>query len=362
MSYRKMADTIVNKCLSVSKKDVVVVSTYQHTVDLAEEIAMACFDREADVLTILDTDRVFYHHLHVLPESNLRHTSAHCMGLSRYSTVNIFIAGPEDPKPMGKVPPGKYAALFEGEQPHGDYMRKQKIRTGYLGIGTVTPQRAEAYGFDYEEWKRVVTAASSVDPAEMLEFGSKLKRILDRGKHMRITTKAGTDLSWDLGNRKSFVFTPTLTEANMENGLFGVSIPAGDVSIAPIEKSVKGEALFDVPQPSIGKLVEGMRWTFVDGRVKSFTAKKNVKAIKGMWDKGHGDKDRVASVAFGINPKGKVGFLDTHLAMGAVTLRLGSNDEFGGKNKSDAGASASMSRATVEVDGRVMLKNGKYTI
>lgn len=362
MSYKKMADTIVNKCLRVSKKDVVIVSTYEHTIDLAEEIAATCFDREADVLMTLDTDRVFYHHLHVLPESNLRQTSAHCMGLSRYSTVNIFIGGPEDPKPMSKVPPGKYAALFQGEQPHGDYMRKQKIRIGYLGIGVVTPQRAEVYGFDYEKWKRVVAAASAVDPAEMRKFGNKLKRVLDRGKHMHITTKAGTDLSCDLGNRKGFVFTPTLTKANMEKGLFGVSIPAGDVSIAPIEKSVKGKAFFDVPQPSVGKLVEGMRWTFKDGRVKSFTAKKNVKAIKGMWDKGHGDKDRLAWVSFGINPKGKVGFLENYLAMGAVTLGLGSNDELGGKNKSDAGASASMSRATVEVDGRVILKNGKYTI
>ncbi len=358
----KIADTIVNKCLNVSEKDVVIVSTFQHMVDLAEEIAIACLDREADVLMTLNTDRAFYHHLHALPESNLRQTSAHSMGLSRFSTVNIFIACPEDPKPMGMVPPGKYAALHEGEQPHGDYVRRQKIRTGSLGIGMVTPQRANAYGFDYEKWKMVVTAASAVDPAEMLEFGSKLKTILDRGKHMRITTKEGTDLSCDLGNRKSFVFTPTLTEANMENGLFNVSIPAGDVFIAPIEKSVKGKAFFDVPQPRLGKLVEGMMWTFEDGRVKSFTAKKNVEAIKGMWDKGHGDKDRLASVDFGINPKGEVGFMDSHLAMGAVTLRLGSNEQLGGKNKSDVDAAACMSRATVEVDGRVMLKNGKYTI
>jgi len=357
-----MADTIVNKCLKVSKKDVVIVSTYQHTVDLAEEIANACFDREADVLMTLDTDNVFYHHLQVLPESNLRKTSAHCLGLSRYSTVNIFIGGPENPARMSKVPPGKYAALFEGEQPHGDYMRKQKIRIGYLGMGAVTPQRAKAYGFDYEKWKRMVTAASAADPSEMKKFGNKLARILTNGKRMHITTKAGTDLSFNLGKRKAYVFTPTLTKANMDAGLFGVSIPAGDVAIAPIEKSVEGKAFFDLPQPSVGKLVEGMRWTFKNGRIKSFTAKKNVKALKGMWDKGHGDRDRLGIVSFGINPKGKVGYLENYLAMGAVTLGLGDNKELGGENRSDAGAGATMSKATVEVDGRVIIKNGKYTI
>lgn len=362
MSYKRMADTIVNKCLKVSKKDVVIVSTYQHTIDLAEEIAMACFDNEADVLMTLDTDRVFYHHLHVLPESNLKQTSAHCMGLSRYSTVNIFIGGPEDPGPMSKVPPGKYAALFEGERPHGEYMRKRKIRIGYLGIGAVTPQRAKAYGFDYERWKRMVTAASSADPSEMRKFGNRLKRILDRGKHMHITTRAGTDLSFDLGNRKAIVFTPMLTKVNMERGLFVVSIPSGGVAIAPIERSVEGKAFFDIPQPSVGKLVEGMRWTFKDGRVKSFTAKRNVNALKGMWDKGHGDKDRLGVVSLGINPKGKIGFLENYLARGVVTLSLGDNDELGGENKSDAGAAASMSRATIEVDDRVILKTGKYAI
>lgn len=357
-----MADTIVNKCLNVSKKDVVIVSTYQHTIDLAEEIANACFDKEADVLMTLDTDNVFYHHLHALPESNLRKTSAHCLGLSRYSTVNIFIGGPEDPEPMSKVPPGKYAALFEGERPHGEYMRKQKIRIGYLGMGSVTPKRAKVYGFDYQKWKRTVTAASAADPSEMTKFGNKLAKILTDGKHMHITTKAGTDLSCDLGKRKAYVFTPTLTKKNMDAGLFGISIPAGDVAIAPIEKSVEGKAFFDIPQASVGKLVEGMRWTFKNGRIKSFTAKKNVKALKGMWDKGHGDKDKLGAVSFGINPKAKIGFLENYLAIGAVTLGLGDNKELGGENKSDAGAGATMSKATVEVDGRAILKNGKYTI
>lgn len=359
---KKIADNIVNKSLRIGKKDVVIISTYQHTIDLAEEIAMECFNQQADVLMTLDTDRVFYHHLKVLPESDLRETSAHCMGLSAYSNVNIFLGGPEDPSPMKRVPPGKYAALFEGEKPHMDYMRERKIRVAYIGTGTVTAQRAETYGFDHQKWRRMMNAALAVDPADMGKFGRKLARILEKGKHMHITTKAGTDISFDLGDRLAFVYDGILTKADFEKGINFVGLPTGTVSIAPMERSVEGKAYFDVPQASVGKLVEGMRWTFKEARIKSFTAKRNVKALKGMWEKGHGDKDRLGAISFGINPRMKFGFIDNIHVSGAITLALGDNRELGGENESDAGAQASMSRATVEVDDRVILKNGKYVI
>jgi leucyl aminopeptidase (aminopeptidase T) len=358
----QMAKTLVNESLRIKKSDVVIVSTYQHTIDMANAIAMECFKKGADVLMTLDTDDVFYGHLKVLPKSNLKVTSAHCLGLAEYSNVNIFIGGPEDPGPMKTIPHDKFSALFEGEAAHFEKMRKRSIRSAYLPLGTVTPQRAKVYGFPYKAWMNNVTASMKASPKKMAAFGKKLANRLSKAKKVHITSKQGTDLTFRLGKRPVHIYDGILDAADIKKGNTFVSLPSGEVGLAPLENSTEGKVVFDVPQPSAGKLVSNMRWTFKKGKVTSFKASKNVKALKDFYDLGHGDKDRIGWFGFGINPNAKVGYLMNSNANGAVTIGIGANTGVGGKNKSDYETAATMSKATVELDGKVILKNGKFTI
>ena len=358
----KIAKSVVRESLKVKSRDVVIVSTYQHTIDLAEALAKECFNVGADVLMTLDTDNVYYHHLRVLPLSNLKQTSAHCLGLAEYTTVQIYIGGPEDPAPMKKIPPEKFSALFEGEKGHTDKALEKKIRISFLSIGLVTPQRAKTYGFDYSRWRRMVERASMVSPKEMARFGRKVARVLEKGNEVHITSKQGTDLTFELGERPVHINDGILDKADLDKGTNFVTLPSGDVTVAPLEKSGKGKVFFDVPVPIVGKLVRDLRWTFEKGKVKEFKARTNLKVIKSFFDKGHGAKDMLGSFTLGINPNAKTGYLMSSMAMGAVTIAIGENREIGGKNESDYSASGTISRPTVTVDGKLLIKNGKYTI
>jgi aminopeptidase len=361
-TIEQMAKTLVNESLKIKKEDVVVVSTYQHTIDLANAVAMECFKKGADVLMTLDTDDVFYGHLKVLSKANLKATSAHCLGLAEYTNVNIFIGGPEDPGPMKTIPSDKFSALFEGEVAHYEKSRKKGIRSAYLPYGTVTPQRAKVYGYSYNAWRKNEENALKASPKKMAEFGKKLSTRLKKAKKVRITSKQGTDLTFRLGKRPVYVYDGILDAEDIKKGNNFVSLPSGEVGLAPLESSTEGTVVFDVPQASAGKLVKNLKWTFKKGKLTSFKASANVGALKDFYDNAHGDKNKLGYFGFGINPNAKPGFLMNAIANGVVTLSIGGNVGMGGKNKSDYEASACMAKATVELDGKAILKDGKFII
>jgi leucyl aminopeptidase (aminopeptidase T) len=139
-------------------------------------------------------------------------------------------------------------------------------------------------------------------------------------------------------------------------------LPTGSVTVSVVEDSALGKVTFDLPVPHLGKLVHGLQWVFENGRVVAFNAEKNLDAVKPVFDRAHGDKDKIASLTIGLNPRAKTGFISDSLAKGAVTIGIGSNLDIGGKNDSDYGFEATLSQATIELDGRTVVENGKITV
>lgn len=359
---KKIAESIVKDCLRISGKDVVVVSTFPHTIDLANAIAMECYKTGADVLMTLDTDEVHYGHLKVLPIENLKTTSKHCLGLAEYSTVEIWLGGPENPLPMRKIPREKYSALFEGEKAHFDKNLAKAVKTAFVATGLVTAQRAKTYGFSYQAWKKMMNAAIAVKYTDISKLGRKLATELEKTATVHITSKEGTDLSFQLDGRPSHMCDGIIDDEDFRKGTYHTNLPAGAIFVLPVETSAEGRVVFDAPIPQLGKKIEGLEWAFSGGRVTDFKARKNVELARDFWDRAHGDKDIIGSLSLGLNPRAKIGFLVNYIVLGAVSVGIGDNRDIGGKNNSDYGFSGTMTKATVVVDGKTIVKDGKYQV
>jgi len=50
-----------------------------------------------------------------------------------------------------------------------------------------------------------------------------------------------------------------------------------------------------------------------------------------------------------------------HVVEGAVQIGIGDNEYIGGKNTSTFGMAATMSKATLEIDQKTVIKNGQLT-
>ena len=107
--------------------------------------------------------------------------------------------------------------------------------------------------------------------------------------------------------------------------------------------------------------MEGLRLNFKAGRLGPLSGSASVARVKKEFESGTGDKDRIGYFGIGFNPKAKVGYLVNNVAYGAVSIGIGSNEFIGGKNKSNFGYVGTIEGATVEADGRTIVKKGRIT-
>ncbi len=361
VTAQRLARSIVRDSLRPKEYEPVIVSTYPHTIELAEEIVLECQKLGADPFMVLETDKTFYGQFKNFSEANLRTCSSHCLGLAEYVRSYVYLGGPKDPGPMAHVGNERFGALFAGEQAHADKNLVKKPKTVFAALGMVTRERARTYGFNYPAWKAMVEAAIAVDYGRLERTGKAVAERLSRPAEVHVTADNGTDLRFKLAGagRAPEIDDGVLSDEDLAAGNTDAGLPAGSVVVAPMEDSAQGTFVSDVGIPQQGRLIEGLRWTFRDGRLVEAAAKKNLSASQAGWATATGDKDRFGMFTLGLNPKAKSGFLQTPVVSGVVTIGIGDNRSIGGANKSSYGFINSLARGAVEIDGQIVVEDRK---
>jgi leucyl aminopeptidase (aminopeptidase T) len=354
------ANQVVNKCLRITEKDNVTISVSHHVVPIAEDIAVECFRNGADVLLNLYTDKYHSAYLNLLPAESLKQPSVFCRALTENSTAEIFLLGAQDPEIFRKTPPEKMAADGEGEtKAHFPLAREKKIRALSIGTSLLTRPRARRYGFNFARWAKMMTAASNVDYDGLAARGKKLKDALSSAGAVHVTAPNGTDLTFDVTGRTRRVSDGVIDDEDISAGNFDDSLPAGSISICPIEESAQGTIKFNAPTPFQGVPVKSVKWRFRDGRVIEFEGGPGAKRVLENWHESGGDKDKIANFTIGFNPLALTGYTVNDIAAGAVSVAIGGNEGAGGKNKSPFYFMGTLTGATVAADGKTVVKAGK---
>jgi len=355
-NVQQLAKSIVRASLRPKEYEVVTISTYPHTIDLAEQVALECQKAGADPITLLETDAVFYGQYKNYSLENLRKVSAHCLGLAEYTRSYIWLGGPKDPGQMARIPKERWEAANDGEQAHYEKWLATKPKSVGVSLGQVTRERAARYGFNYATWKRTTEEAIAVNYRQMESFGKTVAGLLSAPVPVQVMADNGTDLSFRLagGARKAHVNDGVISDEDLAADNRDASLPAGDVWVAPVEGSANGTFVSDVKIPQMGKLI--------DGRVTEFTAKKNLGLAQTNWETGTGAKDMFGAFALGLNKKAKAGFLHNSIVAGAVTVGIGDNRTLDGTNKSSYGFYDFHASASVEIGGKAVIRDGAWII
>ncbi|MFQ6107486.1 MAG: aminopeptidase [Thermoplasmata archaeon] len=355
-----IAERVVRNALKVKEDDMVWIDTWHHTVDLASEMALECRKLGAVPLITLDTDNLYERTLIEVPLKFLGKTPRHQLKALDEVTVSIALAGPENPEMFRNVDTGRMAAIREAFRPIEKKVIDSSIRGAFVTLGLITPERASVYGFSIERWRQAVSEAIDVDYDKMVELGRKIAEILAGAKEVRITSESGTDIRFRMAGRRVHIEDGVVDEHDIAGGRPFTTLPTGYVSVAPLEDSAEGRVLFDCPQAALGRMIEGLEWTFVGGKLESYSARQHVEAFRSLLDPGKGPKDRIARFSIGINPNAQViGYFDDQTVLGTASIGIGDNLSLGGENDSTFDFAGTMLHPTVEVDGRVILDKGK---
>ncbi|TLZ89365.1 MAG: hypothetical protein E6K00_01455 [Methanobacteriota archaeon] len=134
------------------------------------------------------------------------------------------------------------------------------------------------------------------------------------------------------------------------------------MTLLPQETSGEGVVVFDVPQAWAGRSIRRMRWEFHGGRLTKFDGDAAALALRKQYEMSTGDRDRIASFTIGTNPRATLGFLQNPIVRGAVSVGVGGNQFVGGPNKSAFGFESTVRAATVEADGKPIVRDGKLLV
>jgi leucyl aminopeptidase (aminopeptidase T) len=347
--------------LQITDKDNVAINLYPHNLSLAEEVAEECFRNGADVIMSLYTDRFLAANYNYLTEERLREPSDFCRGLTEKSTAEIFMSATYDPTILRTIEPKKLAADSEGENTaHFPLSKERKVRTLSIGLALVTKPRAKVYGFNFAKWSRMMQASTSVDYQKLAKTGRVLMGSLKDAQTIEVTGPQSTKLSFDVSGRKWYLSDGIVDEEDIRNEDLNDQLPAGSLTVAPLEESAQGQITFNAGTPVMGRQVKGLQLTFKNGKVTGFKGNTSTAAVKKNWEAGTGDKDNIGLFGIGFNPKAETGYTVNNVAFGAVSIGIGGNEFLGGKNKPGFFHFDTITGATVKADGRIILRNGKF--
>jgi leucyl aminopeptidase (aminopeptidase T) len=361
--YEELAKTVVRDSLSINSGDVVTITTWDHTIDVANAMAVECFKQGADAMISLWTDEYYYGLLRELSAESLQIPSKICEAFTEAETATINMFGPRNPEGLKKLSPSKLNAWAEGER-KSHYPRniERKIRNINLPLALLTPERAKVYGFNFEKWKKAVNNALTMDLKKIAKVGHSIASILEKAHTAHLTAPNGTNLTFELAKRPVHIDDGMIDKKDIAKKSLDAQMPAGSVLTTILETSGNGKIVFDRPLQSMGLNVSGIRFAFKKGKLATMTAKKNLEAISKQFEKASGDKDKIGFLQIGLNPKAEYGYLMDYIVEGAVQIGLGENEYIGGKNSSTFGMAATASKATLKIDGETIIKNGRISL
>ena len=219
---------------------------------------------------------------------------------------------------------------------------------------------------DVNQLSRWYAEALDIDYAALSAHQDRVIAALT-GRQVRITTPLGTDLrvrvpdgAWFHKNdgrmdRARAAAARAVRDREME-------LPAGALRFVPDVASVDGPLV--VPTWAGGRDV---RFEFRQGRVTSVGARTGQDEVLAAWARETGDKDRVAEMVIGTNPKLPAmgpGQRPPYYGYGAGVLRiaLGDNWESGGANRSSLEAWFWFTDATIVADSVSVVTAGKLVV
>lgn len=319
-----LARQVVRTSLQLRWKDVFEVYSYLPTVPIAEALALEARRAGSDTHITLMTDDLWFTSMRELSTKWLSQPSPVEYAINETVTADVYLGGPGDARRMRDIPPEKFEANSLGGTRQDEPHRRRRVRHVDLPIGRVTPQRAEAYGLDYERWYASYHAALGVDLAEIQRRGAALARKFV-GKPVRVTSSSGTDLRFAVKRIPPMVDDGIVSAADVKRGIVEASLPAGSVAAAVRSESVEGVVRAQDPIFFAGRTIASPWFRIKKGRIVEWGAAQNSDLLDRDLKMSGVGKARVGYVTVGLNSKAQPGMLENGIVENNVGIGLGAH-------------------------------------
>lgn len=186
-----------------------------------------------------------------------------------------------------------------------------------------------------------------IDYDSLKKESNRLYSILKGAKEIKVETKLGTDIVFEVG--KSGFFGKDGGSFDYP-GAYG-NLPEGEVSFSP--ENCNGIYVVDASFPELGLLTSPITFKVEKCVVRKISGTGSEK-IKKRLDSVGKAAYRVAELGIGLNPKAKIigNILEDEKVIGTVHIAVGNNLSYGGTNDVPLHLDGVITRASVYADGK----------
>ena len=315
----KGARTIMDNCVSLKQGEKVLIVTDMAQVKIANILAAAAFERGAEVVVSIMQPR----------------------------------------KKAGEEPPDLIAESMK----HADVVL---IPVTYSVTHTFAVKNAAAAGArilvltDFTE-EMLFRGGSEADFQSIKPICKGVANAFAKGNHVRLTTPAGTDLSFDITGRRG-----NSLYCVVEPGEFS-TIPTIEANTSPLEGTANGKIVADasIPYIGIGLLDEPVIVDVENGYITKISGGKQAEMLnKDLLS--HNDRNcfNIAELGVGLNPKCRMCgiMLEDEGVVGTAHIGIGTSITLGGTIKAPTHYDLIMWKPRIEVDGKVIVDNDKVIL
>lgn len=185
----------------------------------------------------------------------------------------------------------------------------------------------------------------------------RLKKILEKGKTIRVIAPAGTEITFDIGGRTA-IASKGLFHKKGESG----NLPTGETFLAPVEGSANGVFVVDGSFAGLGLIGNvNIRVEVKNGYAVKITGGNAAKKLNAILDEVGKDARNIAEFGIGTNDSAKLSgvILEDEKVMGTVHIALGNNVTMGGSVNVPIHVDGVIKKPTVWMDGKLLMKDGK---
>ncbi len=208
--------------------------------------------------------------------------------------------------------------------------------------------------------KETMIRGMNADYKKISALSRKLKGILEKGKSIRITTPAGTDISFSIKGRKS-IGSEGLFHKKSQSG----NLPTGETFLAPVEGTANGVFIVDGSMAGLGLVKNtSIKIQVEKGYATKISGGILAKRLTKMLDAVGKQARNIAEFGIGTNDSAKLSgvLLEDEKVMGTVHIALGNNVSMGGSVNVPIHLDGVMKKPTVYLDNKLLMKNGTLLV
>jgi len=210
--------------------------------------------------------------------------------------------------------------------------------------------------------EQLTTGGLYADYEGMRPHCEEMARRFGEASEAHITSPQGTDVTVGLEGRDGNAHPGIATEPGEFTALVHI-----EANVSPVEGTTDGTVVFDgaIPNLDIGVLEEPVRMKMEAGAVTSVEGGPAADRISRVWAE-HEDPAvyNIAQLAVGMNPECEEfngWFSNDHGRYGNVHFGIGTSSNLGGTTRAPVHFDAMMAEPTMRLDGEVVVDDGEFT-